>query len=108
VLQHTRGLASLLDAHFEFATFFFRRHPRRAYSYILRWVGGNEDPEYSSTSVIGEISQTWRQSYFLRQPRVDALIDQARGELDQNARKQIYAEIQRILADDLPYIKCGT
>jgi peptide/nickel transport system substrate-binding protein len=35
---------------------------------------------------------------------VDALIDQARGELDQNARKQIYAEVQRILAEDLPYV----
>jgi peptide/nickel transport system substrate-binding protein len=35
---------------------------------------------------------------------VDALIDQTRGELDQNARKQIYAEIQRIVAEDLPYI----
>ncbi len=32
------------------------------------------------------------------------MIDQARSELDQNARKQIYAEIQRILAEDLPYI----
>jgi peptide/nickel transport system substrate-binding protein len=35
---------------------------------------------------------------------MDALIEQARGEPDQNARKQIYAEIQRILAEDLPYI----
>ena len=37
-------------------------------------------------------------------PRIDALIDQARQELDQNTRKQLYAEIQRILADELPYI----
>jgi peptide/nickel transport system substrate-binding protein len=35
---------------------------------------------------------------------VDALIDQARGELDQNTRKHIYAEIQKIVAEDLPYI----
>ena len=35
---------------------------------------------------------------------MDALIDQARSEPDQNARNQIYAEIQRILAEELPYI----
>jgi len=35
---------------------------------------------------------------------VDALIDKARQETDQSARKQDYAEVQRILANDLPYI----
>ena len=35
---------------------------------------------------------------------LELMADQARGELDQNARKQIYAEIQRTLAEDLPYI----
>jgi peptide/nickel transport system substrate-binding protein len=35
---------------------------------------------------------------------VDALIDQARREIDQDKRKILYAQIQRILAEDLPYI----
>ncbi|HYT20683.1 MAG TPA: ABC transporter substrate-binding protein, partial [Candidatus Polarisedimenticolia bacterium] len=37
-------------------------------------------------------------------PRVDALIDQARSQLDQNTRKRLYAELQSILARELPYI----
>jgi peptide/nickel transport system substrate-binding protein len=37
-------------------------------------------------------------------PRVDALIDQARRESDPNTRKQLYAEIQQVLAEELPYI----
>jgi peptide/nickel transport system substrate-binding protein len=41
---------------------------------------------------------------FYRNPRVDALIAQARAEPDQSARKRDYAEIQEILAEDLPYI----
>ena len=41
---------------------------------------------------------------YFADPRIDALIDQARQELDQNTRKQLYAEIQRTLADELPYI----
>jgi peptide/nickel transport system substrate-binding protein len=35
---------------------------------------------------------------------LDALIDHARRETNQNVRKQDYAEVQRILATDLPYI----
>jgi peptide/nickel transport system substrate-binding protein len=32
------------------------------------------------------------------------LIDEARRTTDQPKRKQMYAEVQRILADELPYI----
>jgi peptide/nickel transport system substrate-binding protein len=35
---------------------------------------------------------------------VDALIEQARSELDQEKRKKLYAEIQKILAEDVPSI----
>jgi peptide/nickel transport system substrate-binding protein len=35
---------------------------------------------------------------------MDALIDQARRAIDPNVRKPLYAEVQRILAQDLPYI----
>ena len=35
---------------------------------------------------------------------VDALIDQARSDLDQERRKRVYAEIQQLLAVDQPYV----
>ena len=35
---------------------------------------------------------------------MDELIDQARREIDPKARKPMYAEVQSILAEDLPYI----
>ena len=41
---------------------------------------------------------------FYSNPRVDELIAQARKEIDQEKRKQMYFEVQRILANDLPYI----
>ena len=37
-------------------------------------------------------------------PRVDALIDQARRETDQNVRRRLYGEVQEILAQDVPSI----
>ena len=41
----------------------------------------------------------------MRAPRRDdALIDRGRREVDPSVRKPIYAEVQRILADDLPYV----
>jgi peptide/nickel transport system substrate-binding protein len=35
---------------------------------------------------------------------MDQLIDEGRRELDQNKRRQIYAGVQRIVQQDLPYI----
>ena len=41
---------------------------------------------------------------FYSNKRVDELIDQGRSELDQEKRKKIYFEVQRILNEELPYI----
>ena len=37
-------------------------------------------------------------------PEVDRLIDLGRREIDERKRKQIYARLQQLLAEDLPYI----
>ncbi len=71
----------------------------------LRWIGGNEDPdifEYAFDSARFPPNGANRGYY--SNPRVDALIDKARREIDPKVRKPLYAEVQRILADDLPYI----
>jgi len=106
VQQQFRDVGVALDIRtFEFATF-FSDITRGAYQvHSLRWVGGNEDPDiFEYVFHSAKFSPHGANRTYYANPRVDALIDQARGELDQNARKQIYAETQRILADDLPYI----
>ena len=90
---------------FEFATFFSDVSHGEFQVYSLRWVGGNEDPdifEYAFHSA--RIIPNGANRQFYSNPRVDALIDKARAEIDQNARKRDYAELQKILAEDLPYI----
>ncbi|HEX5062034.1 MAG TPA: ABC transporter substrate-binding protein [Kofleriaceae bacterium] len=47
-----------------------------------------------------ESSNRWR----YKNPEVDRLVDAGRTELDRDKRKQIYADIQRIIADELPII----
>jgi len=104
--QQLRDVGIALDIRtFEFATF-FSDVTRGAYQlHSLRWVGGNEDPDiFEYVFHSAKFSPHGANRTYYANPRVDALIDQARGELDQNARKQIYAETQRILAEDLPYI----
>jgi peptide/nickel transport system substrate-binding protein len=104
--QQLRDVGIALDIRtFEFATF-FSDVMRGAYQvHSLRWVGGNEDPDiFEYVFHSAKFSPHGANRTYYANPRVDSLIDQARGELDQNARKQIYAEIQRILAEDLPYV----
>jgi peptide/nickel transport system substrate-binding protein len=104
--QQLRQVGIMLDLRtFEFATF-FSDVARGAYQvHSLRWVGGNEDPDiFEYVFHSAKFSPHGANRTYYANPRVDALIEQARGELDQNTRKQIYAEIQQILAEDLPYI----
>jgi peptide/nickel transport system substrate-binding protein len=104
--QQLRDVGIALDIRtFEFATF-LSDVIRGAYQvHTLRWVGGNEDPDiFEYVFHSAKFSPKGGNRTYYANPRIDALIDQARGELNQNARKQIYAEIQQILADDLPYI----
>lgn len=104
--QQLRDVGIALDIRtFEFATFFSDVTRGLYQLHSLRWVGGNEDPdifEYVFDSA--KFSPHGANRTYYSNPRVDALIDQARRELDSSTRKRIYAEIQRILAADLPYI----
>jgi peptide/nickel transport system substrate-binding protein len=104
--QQLREVGVVLDIRsFEFATFFSDVTHGEFQVYSLRWIGGNEDPdifEYAFHSA--KIIPNGANRQYYSNPRADALIDKARSQLDQNSRKQDYAELQRILAEDLPYI----
>jgi peptide/nickel transport system substrate-binding protein len=72
---------------------------------LLRWVGANNDPdifEFVFNSKRFPPDGANRGHY--RNPRIDALTDQIRTEMDQEKRKVLCSEVQKILADDLPYL----
>ena len=104
--QQLRQVGIALDIRtFEFATFFSDVTHGLFQLYSLRWIGGNEDPDiFEYVFHSSKFPPNGANRGYFADPRVDALIDQARHELDQNTRKQLYAEIQRTLADELPYI----
>jgi peptide/nickel transport system substrate-binding protein len=70
-----------------------------------RWVGANNDPdifEYVFSTRRFPPDGANRGHY--RNPRIDALTDQIHVESNQEIRKARCSEVQKILADDLPYI----
>jgi len=70
-----------------------------------RWVGANTDPdffEYVFSSKRFPPDGANRGHY--RNARIDALTDEIRVEMNQEKRKALCSEVQKILADDLPYL----
>jgi peptide/nickel transport system substrate-binding protein len=104
--QQLREVGIVLDIRsFDFATFFADVTKGSFEMYSLRWIGGNEDPDiFEYVFHSSKFPPRGANRGFYSNPRLDALIDRARSELDQQTRKQLYAEIQAILARELPYI----
>jgi peptide/nickel transport system substrate-binding protein len=104
--QQLREVGIALDIRsFEFATFFSDVQHGAFQMYGLRWIGGNEDPdifEYAFHS--SKFPPNGANRTYYSNPKVDALIDQARREMDPKLRKTLYHEVQSILSQELPYI----
>ncbi|MGH9745504.1 MAG: ABC transporter substrate-binding protein [Candidatus Acidiferrales bacterium] len=89
----------------EFATFYADLQRGSFQVSTQRWVGGNNDPDifelvFSSKKMPPNGSN--RGHY--RNPKLDALLDHARVEMDREKRKALLWEIQKIVAEDEPYI----
>ena len=104
--QQLKQVGIALDIRsFEFATFYSDVIKGEFQLYSLRWVGySNQDPDiYEDAFHSASFPPKRANRGHYANPRVDQLIDDGRKTADQQKRKQIYAEIQRILADELPY-----
>jgi peptide/nickel transport system substrate-binding protein len=89
----------------EFATFYSDITRGSFQLYTQRWVGGNNDPdmfEYVFSSKRFPPDGANRGHY--RNAQLEALLDQARVEMDRQKRKTILSQVQKIVAEDEPYI----
>ncbi|MGA8409743.1 MAG: ABC transporter substrate-binding protein [Candidatus Acidiferrales bacterium] len=89
----------------EFATFYSDITRGSFQIYSLRWVGANNDPdifEYVFSSKKMPPDGANRGHY--RNAQLDALLDEARVEMDQEKRRALLSQIQKIVAVDEPYI----
>jgi len=104
--QQLRDVGVVLDIRtYEFATFFSDVTRGEYQVHSLRWVGGNEDPDiFEYVFHSDKFSPNGANRTYYSNPRVDALINEARSVLDQETRKKLYDEVQQVLAEDVPYI----
>jgi peptide/nickel transport system substrate-binding protein len=103
--QQLREVGIALDIRsFESATFLADVVHGAFQLYGLRWVGGNQDPDIFYVFHSSRFPPNGANRGHYSNAKVDALIDQARREIDSRVRKPIYAEVQQILAEELPYI----
>jgi ABC-type transport system substrate-binding protein len=58
------------------------------------------EPLFHSKSITEENSNNWS---FYENPRVDDILDRAHKELDDERRKRLYSEAQKIIIDDAPW-----
>jgi peptide/nickel transport system substrate-binding protein len=73
--------------------------------YTLRWLGANNDPDiFDLVFNSNRMPPNGYNRGHYHNPALDALIDAQRVEMDQEKRKSIVSEIQKIVAVDEPYI----
>jgi peptide/nickel transport system substrate-binding protein len=90
---------------FEYATFYSDVTRGAFQMYSLRWIGGNEQPDifnYAFSTASFAPKGANRSHY--SDMRLDALLDDAAQSEDRSRRRADYAEVQQILAHDLPAI----
>ena len=69
------------------------------------WVGANNDPDiFDLVFSSKKTPPNGRNRGHYRNARVDELIVEIRGEMDQAKRKELCSEVQKILAEELPYV----
>lgn len=105
--QQLRQVGIALDIRsFEFATFYSDVIKGAFQLYSLRWLGySNQDPDIFEDAFHSSSFAPKRANRgYYSNPELDRLVEEGRRTIDQQQRKRIYGEVQRILARDLPYI----
>jgi peptide/nickel transport system substrate-binding protein len=89
----------------EFGTFFADVIKGSFQAYSLRWIGANNDPDFFNFVFHSKsVPPNGANRGHYANSRVDELVELARRETDMEKRKAAYAEVQRIVARELPYV----
>jgi len=107
IQQDLRAVGIALDVRtFEFATLYADVLTGNFQLYTLQWVGGAvADPDilrrvFHST----QVPPAGFNRGFFQNATVDRLLDEAAVTTDQERRRQLFGKVQRIIADEVPYI----
>jgi peptide/nickel transport system substrate-binding protein len=90
----------------EWGTYLARLRSKEQELFALSWMAGTEDPDMVMYPLLH--SSQWTPNgpnrALYKNPKYDALLEQARHTTDQMQRATLYREAQRILVDDAPWV----
>jgi peptide/nickel transport system substrate-binding protein len=89
---------------FDWATFYNDILKGNFQLYSLSWVGITDPDILHSIFHSASVPPNGRNRGHYANPRVDELLDRARRTFDRGKAAELYREVQRILAEDLPYV----
>jgi len=70
-----------------------------------RWVGVNSDPEFFEFAFSSKrMPPSGGNRGHDQNPTLDTLLDEARGESSQEKRRKLFSHVQKIVAEDVPYV----
>ncbi|PYR59570.1 MAG: ABC transporter substrate-binding protein [Acidobacteria bacterium] len=107
IQQNLRDVGIALEVRtFEFATLYADVLKGNFQMFTLQWVGGAvADPDILRR--VFDSRQTPPSGFnrgFFRDPRVDRLLDEAARSTDDDRRRALFGDVQRIVAEEAPYI----
>ncbi len=89
---------------YEWATFYSDIKDGNFQLFRLKWVGVTDPDHYYEIFNSSRIPPVGKNRGFYRNSEIDELTERGRRIFDIGKRKEIYGRIQKIVADDLPYI----
>jgi peptide/nickel transport system substrate-binding protein len=89
---------------YEWGTFFGDIKKGNFHLYSLAWVGIQDPDAYFQIFHSSSVPPNGDNRGYYSNPHVDRLLEQGRTAMETAERRLIYAAVQRILAEDLPYI----
>jgi peptide/nickel transport system substrate-binding protein len=91
---------------YEFATLYADVLSGNFQMFTLQWAGGAlADPDILRRVFhSSEVPPAGFNRGHYKNARVDALLDEASASLDDDRRRELYGEVQRIIAADVPYV----
>jgi peptide/nickel transport system substrate-binding protein len=107
IQQNLREVGIALDVRmYEFATLYADVLNGNFQLFTLQWVGGAvADPDILRRVFhSAQVPPTGFNRGFFRNPQVDRLLDAAAVATGEDRRRALYADVQRIVADEAPYI----
>lgn len=107
IQQNLREVGIALDVRtYEFATLYADVLKGNFQMFTLQWVGGSvADPDILRRVFhSSQVPPLGFNRGFYSNPRVDSMLNRAAVETDEHARREMYAQVQREVALDVPYI----